>query len=437
MAQTVVMPKLGLTMTEGKIAAWLKKEGDAVKSGEGLFDVETDKLTNTIEASSDGILRKIIVAEGETVPCLEAIAIIAGADENIDGLVGASAAAPAAAAETEKPASAAAPSAPPAAAAGGVVVASPAAKKLAKDKGIDLAQVAGTGPKGRITIEDVEKFLASPAAAQPKASGLAAKMAADKGIDLSTVTASGGGRIMSADVKAAAGAGAAVPNAQEIKPLSGMRKVIAKRMRESQDISPTVNYVIPVDMTAMKAAKAELASEGIKVSYTDILVKLTARTLMEFPLLNCSIDGDTMILKNYVNMGVAVALNDGLLVPVVTNAHAKCITEISAEIKSLAEKARSGQISPDNLQGGTFTISNLGMFGIESFTPIINQPEVAILGANAMVDTVVAVDGVPTVRPIMKLSLTADHRAVDGAVAAQFMAKLKKYLEKPSLLLLG
>ncbi|MCD8349010.1 MAG: 2-oxo acid dehydrogenase subunit E2 [Planctomycetaceae bacterium] len=434
MAQTIVMPKLGLTMTEGRIAMWLKQEGDAVKTGEGLFEVETDKLTNTIEASADGVILKILHVSGDTVPCLTPIAILGVAGENIDNLVnaaGLSSQAPQSQPESIKKPQDEAPTA--ARAPGGRIVASPAARKFAEEKGVDLSMVTPTGPNRRITLEDVEKVAATGTAV--KASPLAAKIAADRGIDLANVPADG--RVMSANVLAYANAAQASEQLEEARPMSAMRKVIGKRMRESQDISPTVTFDISVDMTAMKAARAELLAEGVKVSYNDLLAKITARTLLEFPLLNCSVDGDTIILKRYVNLGVAVALPDGLLVPVVKNAHFKGIGEISGEIKTLAEDARKGSLSPDALTGGTFTISNLGMFGIESFTPIINQPEVAILGINAMQDSIVVVDGQPVVRPLMKMSLTADHRAVDGAVAAQFLAKLKKYLEKPCLLLLA
>jgi pyruvate dehydrogenase E2 component (dihydrolipoamide acetyltransferase) len=281
-------------------------------------------------------------------------------------------------------------------------------------------------------LKDVEDFIAGGGKPAVKASGLAAKMAADAGINLGDIP--GKGRIMAADVAAFASAGAQQA-LEETVPMSGMRKVIAKRMSESQHTSPTVCLDISVDMTAMKAARTELAAVGVKVSFTDLLVKITAKTLLEFPLLNCSVDGTNIIYKRYINMGVAVALPDGLLVPVVKNAHLKGLEAISAEIKSLAENARNGKLGPDALSGGTFTITNLGMYGIESFSPIINQPEVAILGVNTMIDTPVVADGAVLIRPIMKLSLTTDHRVIDGSVAAQFLSKLKSYLEKPVLLL--
>jgi pyruvate dehydrogenase E2 component (dihydrolipoamide acetyltransferase) len=432
MAQILVMPKLGLTMTEGTLVRWLKKEGEPVAAGEKLYEVETDKLTNTVESPAGGVLLKILVPEMQTVACLVPVGILGKAGEDISAL----AAAPSGGASqaSQQPAAPAEAQAPPeAASSGGARVnASPAARKLAKEKGLDLAKVPSPAPGARISLEDVEKYLASPAA-NVKASPLAAKMAAEQGINLADIPA-GGGRVMSADVAAFGQKTAAGPR-EETVPMTPMRRIIAKRMLESKNTSPTVSLDISIDMTALKSAREKLAAEKIKVSYTDLLVKLTAKALMDFPLLNSSVDGDSIIYKHYVNMGIAVALEDGLLVPVVRDAHLKGLAEISAEIKSLAESARAGTLNPDALRGGTFTITNLGMYGIESFSPIINQPEVAILGVNALADTVVAVNGAALVRPMMKLSLTTDHRVVDGAVAARFLARLKKLLEEPILAL--
>ena len=218
-------------------------------------------------------------------------------------------------------------------------------------------------------------------------------------------------------------------------PMSGMRRVIAKRMLESTQISPTVTFNIKADITAMKQFREDI-KETVKISYNDILVKILSKILLEFPLLNCSIDGNDIITRNYANIGVAVALPEGLLVPVVKYANVKGLKEISEEIKTMAEKARNNELSPDELTGGTFTISNLGMYGIESFSPIINQPESAILGVNSIREEAVVVNGELKIKPVMNLSLTADHRAVDGAVAAEFLAKFKEYIEKPGLLLL-
>ncbi|MCI2062762.1 MAG: 2-oxo acid dehydrogenase subunit E2 [Eubacteriaceae bacterium] len=453
MARELLMPKLGLTMKTGKIVKWYVKEGDKIASGDNIFDVENEKLTNTIQSPADGTLLKIILPEGGSAPVLDIVGVLGEEGEDISSII---AKAGKSGGETEPAAAAASPAATKTAAAekpaAGRIIAAPAAKKLAREKGVDLSLVAGSGPKGRIVEADVEKFLAeggAPASAQAeapagagevRATPLAEKMAQDKGIDLTKINTDG--RITAAEVAAfAAGnitapAGAAAVSRETREPMSGMRKVIAQRMRESQDISPTVTYNNSVDMTQMKAAKDALKKKGIKVSYTDLLVKMVSKALLEFPLVNCSIEGEEIIYHNYVNMGVAVALPDGLIVPVVDDADSRSLEDVSAQVKQMAADAREGKLNPDRLQGGTFTISNLGMYGIETFTPIINQPQVAILGVNAMIDTPVVIDGEITVRPIMALSLTADHRAVDGSKAAEFLQYLKSRMETPLLLLI-
>ena len=440
MATEVLMPKLGLTMTEGTIDEWKKKEGDTVQKGEILFSVATDKLTNDVEAEEDGVLLKILVPEGETVACKTLIGWLGKAGEAVpEGGAPASAAAPAAA-ETPAAAVSAPASAAPAHAVGAYIPATPYAKKLAKEKGFDLAQIPATGYKGVVVAKDVLGFTpaSAPAAAAVKASPLAAKVAADLGIDLNAVNAHG--RVLAQDIlaylentreKAEGGADAR----EEVKPMSGMRKAIAKNMLASVQTSPTVTFNLGIDMTEMKRYREQLKAKEIKVSYTDLLVKFVAKALTEFPLLNCSVEDNKIIYKHYVNMGVAVALDNGLVVPNITDADKKSLTEISAEVKELAKLAREGKLPPEKLRGGTFTITNLGMYGIESFTPIINQPEVAILGVNTMEDKVVVRNGEMVIRPIMNLSLTADHRVVDGSVAAQFLQRVKSLMENPALML--
>ncbi len=388
MAKEIVMPKLGLTMTEGTVSKWLKKVGDEVKEGEPLFEVETDKLTNTIEASASGVLRHIFVEEGTTVPLFGKLAIVAAADEDISALLGG--AAPAAAAAPEA-AAAPAPAAP-ARAAGERIIAAPAAKKLAKELGIDLALVTGTGPNGRITLDDVKNYKPAPAAPvveeapKTKASPLAAAVAKDLGIDLEKI--GGKDRVLAEDIlhylESTREKAAEEAPREEVVPMNGMRKAIARNMLNSHMTSPTVTANLSVDMSAMKGYREQLKAKEIKVSYTDLLVKFIAKALTEFPLLNCSVEDNKIIYKHYVNMGVAVALDNGLVVPNVTDADKKSLTEISKEIKELAKLAREGGLPMEKLQGGTFTITNLGMYGIESFTPIINQPEVAILGVTPM-----------------------------------------------------
>ena len=446
MATEVLMPKLGLTMTEDTIDEWKKNVGDTVKKGEILFSVETDKLTNDVEAEADGILLKILVPAGETVTCKTLVGWLGAAGEAVPDGAGA---APAQEAVSAAPAAADSAAAPAAAgavhAAGEYVPATPYAKKLAKEKGFDLTVIPATGYKGVVVARDVLGY--TPAAAAPaepavKASPLAEKVAADLGIDLKDVKAAHG-RILAEDLlryiaetreKADAGEAPAAER-EEVKPMSGMRKAIAKNMQNSHMTSPTVTFNLGIDMTEMKRYREQLKAKEIKVSYTDLLVKFVAKALTEFPLLNCSVEDNKIIYKHYINMGVAVALDNGLVVPNIADADKKSLTEISAEVKEMAKQAREGKLPPEKLRGGTFTITNLGMYGIESFSPIINQPEVAILGVNTMEDKVVVRNGEICIRPIMNLSLTADHRVVDGSVAAQFLQRVKSLMENPALIL--
>ena len=448
MATEVLMPKLGLTMTEGTIDAWKKNVGDTVQKGEILFSVETDKLTNDVEAEADGVLLKILVPAGETVACKTLIGWLGAAGEAVPDGGGS---APVQEAASAAPAAAASGAAAVPAAAGAVhaageyVPATPYAKKLAKEKGFDLTAIPATGYKGVVVARDVLGFTpaaAAPAAPAVKASPLAEKVAADLGIDLKDVKAAHG-RVLAEDLlryiaetreKKDAGEASAAER-EEVKPMSGMRKAIAKNMQNSHMTSPTVTFNLGIDMTEMKRYREQLKAKEIKVSYTDLLVKFVAKALTEFPLLNCSVEDNKIIYKHYINMGVAVALDNGLVVPNIADADKKSLTEISAEVKEMAKQAREGKLPPEKLRGGTFTITNLGMYGIESFSPIINQPEVAILGVNTMEDKVVVRNGEMCIRPIMNLSLTADHRVVDGSVAAQFLQRVKSLMENPALIL--
>lgn len=362
----IIMPKLGLTMTEGTVSEWFKAEGDYVEKGEALFSVTTDKLTNDVAATESGVLVKILVPADETA---EVQAVLAQIDENAERPEGVSAPeveeAPAAPAAVEEPK-------------GGD--ATPLAKKIAASRGVTIEEVRSR----RVTAREVEAFTK-----------------ADDG-----------------------------PR-EEVKPMSGMRKAIAKNMSASKEISPTVTFDISCDMTNAKAYREQLKTIDKKVSYTDIIVKCVAKALTEFPILNCSVDGNKIIYKHYVNVGVAVALPDGLLVPNIPDTDKKSIFEISEEVKSLAAACRGGNPPAERLRSGTFTITNLGMYDIESFTPIINQPEVAILGVNSMKDQLKLENGQVVAVPTMKFSLTADHRVIDGSVAAEFLQKMKKYIENP------
>jgi pyruvate dehydrogenase E2 component (dihydrolipoamide acetyltransferase) len=431
MAEFVLMPKMGLTMTEGFLTNWRKSEGDTVYKGDVLFDVETDKLTNEFEAKTSGFLRKILVNE-ETVKILVPVAIIGTADEDISELlkqaVGEAEAAP------EKEEAPIKEAVPTAAKIKDRVKISPRAKKTAQELNVDYNMVTGTGPDGAITEDDIRKFAEEKP--KNKISPTAAVVARQLSVDTEKIHKDT--RIMKEDVvkyKLDENLTKYADPQEYRSTMSTMRKVIAQRMLESVQISPTVSYNIKIDTTALKKLREELKDEA-KVSYTDIMVKIVSKALMDFPLLNSTVDGNVIVTRNYVNMGVAVALPAGLLVPVVKFSNVKGLKDISKEIKDLGERAKANKLTPDELTGGTFTISNLGMFGIESFTPIINQPEVAILGVNAIVQEPVAINGEIVIKPMMNLSLTADHRVVDGAVAAEFMSKLKEYMEKPGMLLL-
>ena len=453
MAQEVLMPKLGLTMTEGTIEEWKYKEGDSVKKGDILFSVATDKLTNDVEAEADGVLLKILLPEGETAPCKAVIAYIGEAGEVIaEG----GASAESTAAQAPASSAAAVPAKTPAVTRdpGTPVLASPAAKKLAKEKGVDLALVAGTGPKGRITLEDVEAYLTAPKANDPaaevKTSPLAAKLAKELGVDVSKIQTDG--RVMKADVLTAAGVCTAAPAAEAAPAIStgdndeapvkvnSLRRSIAANMSNSWHTSPRVTYTFAVDVTAMKALRAKLKDslkeQGIKLTYNHILMKVVAKALMEFPDVNASFADNMLTRHKHVNMGLAVAKGDGLIVPNVKNADSKSLAEIAKETEALIEATRSGNIDMKDMTGGTFTITSLGPYGVRSFSPIINQPELAILGVCDIVDTPIVCNGEIVIRPMMNLCLTADHRVVDGVMASKFMKRVVELLENLYLLLI-
>ncbi|HDK7157010.1 TPA: 2-oxo acid dehydrogenase subunit E2 [Clostridium botulinum] len=436
MGKLEVMPKLGLTMTEGELVKWHKKEGDTIKAGETLFDVTTDKLTNNVEAKTDGVVRKLLVDEGTVVECLKPVAIIGDKDEDISNLLKESLQ-DSKGNEVEKEVKESKEEIKDnrKIKKGERTKISPIAKRLAKENDVNIQLLDGTGPEGRIVLKDVESYIENNKN-NIKTSPVAEKMAKDLGVNLEDIKKDG--RIMKDDIlefiqKSTPSVGEDLMD-RRVK-MSTMRKVIASRMSESSKISPTVTYDIEVDMTNLKRLKEQIKDEW-KVTYTDLLVKIVSKVLIQYPLVNCSIEGDEMIFRNYANIGVAVALEEGLVVPVVKYANKKGLKDISIEVKELAQKAKNNGLTEENSTGGTFTITNLGMFGIKSFSPIINQPEVAILGVNMITNTPVVENGEIVIKPLMSLSLTADHRAVDGAVAAQFLKAVKKYMEKPELLIL-
>ncbi|MEA4848864.1 MAG: dihydrolipoamide acetyltransferase family protein [Clostridiaceae bacterium] len=432
MAEKITMPKLGLTMTEGTVVKWLKKEGEAVKEGEPLFEVETDKISNEIASTASGILLKIITAEGDKAKVKETVAVIGEAGENyLDALNGE------VPIERKKEEAGTTPKAEAVIKkekeASSYVLASPLAKKTAKDKGIELNRINGTGPKGRIVEKDVLDYKEQSV----RSSAMAVKTAERLGVDIGSISQST--RIMTEDVirfyKNNRIEEMAEPG-DTIVPMTQMRRVISERMSQSWNISPAVTYEISADMTKLSQLKNDL-KEFVKLTYTDLIVKIVSKVLLKHPALNSTIDSEReeIIQRNYVNMSVAVALKEGLIVPVVKYANIKDLKQISEEIKELAEKARTNTLTADDLSGGTFTVTNIGMYGIEAFSPIINQPQTAILGICTITNTPVVNEKLEIeVKPLMKLCLTADHRAIDGSVAAEFMQDIKKHMENPAFL---
>ncbi|MBM7642487.1 dihydrolipoamide acetyltransferase [Streptococcus loxodontisalivarius] len=461
MAIEVIMPKLGVDMQEGEIIEWKKAEGDEVKEGDILLEIMSDKTNMEIEAEESGVLLKIVKGDGEVVPVTETIAYIGQVGESIDV---AASAAPATEAVVEAPAAQEAPVAAPAIAPverqeGEKVRATPAARKAARDLNVDLNAVPGTGAKGRVHKSDVEDFKD----AAPKVSPLAGKMARDLGIDLTTVKGSGfRGKIMREDILAVlaanqpeeAKAAAPVkeeapakelPEGVEIIKMSAMRKAISKGMTHSYLTAPTFTLNYDIDMTNLMALRKQVLEPimnktGLKVTFTDLIGLAVTRTLMkeEHRYLNASLinDAQEIELHKFVNMGIAVGLDDGLVVPVVHGADKMSLSEFVVASKDVIKKAQSGKLKAAEMSGSTFSITNLGMFGTKTFNPIINQPNSAILGVAATVQTPVVVDGEIVIRPIMAMCLTIDHRLVDGMNGAKFMVDLKHLLENPLELLI-
>jgi len=453
MATKVFMEALSPTMEEGRLVKWLKNEGDQVKGGEPLAEVETDKAIMELVARGDGVLRKRLVNEGESRPVGQLVGVIAAPDENIDALIaeagaggqaGAAAAGQAAApaqsaARAQEPAAAAAPqaasqaqaaapppqekavaagapprttqAAPPAAAAtgsaggnGGHVRSSPLARRLAREQGLDLGQVQGSGPGGRIIRRDIEAAVAAGPAATARPAALGPRPSA--GADFEDVA------------------------------LTQIRKTIARRLAESIGPIPTFYLTAELDLsrvTEMREAMAQLGPE-FKVSVNDVLLKAVAIALSQHPEVNAHWLGDKIRYHNRVHLGMAVATNDGLIVPVIFDADTKRMSEISAEAKELAKLARDRKLKPEQYTGSTFSVSNLGMYGIDQFTAIINPPEVGIIAVGTAMDRVVSENGEFKVRKHLRLTMSCDHRAVDGAVGAQFLQTLRRLIENPLML---
>ena len=423
MALVITMPRLSDTMTEGVVAKWHVKVGDTVKEGMLLAEIETDKATMDFEAfpGQEGVLLHIGIGDGQMAPVDSLLCVLGAAGEDISALLQVGAPAAPAAAPVEAPAAAVAPAAVPVAVpapaavapapvapepapapvlSSGRVVASPLAKRLAEEKGIDLRAVAGSGDGGRIVKRDVDSFVPGTAAA------------------------------VAAPVFAGTEGYVDTPNTQ-------MRKTIARRLSESKFTAPHFYLKVTVDMSAAMAARAQLnAVADAKVSFNDLVVKASALALRKHPAINSAWMGDFIRTYHHVHVGVAVAVEDGLLVPVVRHADAKSLLAIGAEVKSFAQKAKDKKLQPSDWEGNTFTISNLGMFGIDEFTAIVNPPDACILAVGGIQEVPVVKNGQVVPGHTMKLTLSCDHRAVDGATGAAFLQTLKQYLEAPVTMLL-
>ncbi|MEJ5251225.1 MAG: 2-oxo acid dehydrogenase subunit E2 [Chthonomonadetes bacterium] len=453
MAEYFNLPMLGQTMEEGTITKWLKAEGDYIRRGDIIAEVMTDKANLEVDATFEGYLRKILVAEGETVPVNAPIAIVSKTpDEDISALLTAGAAPtpqPAEAkAEVKQPEPVrAVPIAEASTAAEERLFISPRARRLAQEKGVPLQALAGrgSGPQGRILERDVESVWQELSAARPRVTPLAEKVAAEAGVDVSAVAGTGvGGRVTKEDVMRATVPPAPKPaevsaGAQVVK-LAGLRKLVAENVVKGFFSAPPVTLVAEVDMTACVALREQLLPEvekayGTRLTYTDLIVKATARALREFPMMNSTLRENEIVLHPEVNIGVAVAVEDGLLVPVVKSADRKTLGEVSQELRELAERARAGKSTPEDLSGGTFTITNLGAYEVEMFNPVLVPGQTGILGVGRIAEKPAVRDGQVVARHLMNLCLTFDHRVLDGAPAARFLQRVKQLLETPLLIM--
>ena len=421
MAYELLMPQLGLTMEEGTVTTWLKQEGDAIKVGEPILEITTDKLTNEVISEYDGTLLKIVAQEGEDIPVKGLLAYIGQPGEAVGGAAAAAPAAQAAPAAAQAPAAAPAAIPAPAAAANGARIRiSPLARKTAAKLGVDYTGIAGTGAAGRIRQCDI---LAAAEAQKAAAAAAPAAVAAPEAPAAKPAAKSAGLELMEGDT---------------VIKLAGMRKVVSERMWASHNEIPPVTQNIKVDVTElMKFRKMLLETTGKKYSVNDLILKATAKCLRAHPEMLVSMDGNQIIQRAHVNLGMAVALDGGLIVPVIRDADKMGLDELAAAAKDLATRAKENKLGADEYKGSTFSVSNLGMFGIETFTPIINQPDAAILGVCAIQDEL-ALDAEGNVckKQVMRLSVTLDHRLLDGAVVAKFQMDLRDLLQSPMSILL-
>ena len=462
MAVEVIMPKAGSEMEEGEIVQWFKNEGDHVEEGEVLLEIVTDKVNMEVEAEATGTLLKILAQAGDVVPVVQTIAWIGEPGEKIPGASESGEVAPAETIIEKKVDYTPVKEVEKVDYSG--LRATPAARAYARKKGIDLSKVKGSGPKGRIHKDDVLDYKLN---SKVKISPLAERIAKIEGINTESIVGTGpNGKIMKADIMAvlhgatkveAAPKAEVAPKAPkapkapnenqwgvvETVPMSPMRKVISKRMSESYFSAPTFVVNVEVDMTELlalrkKVVDAIIEETGKKATVTDFISLAVINSLMKHPYVNASLSSDEkeMYLHHYVNLSIAVGMDSGLVVPVIKGADKMSLKELVVASKEITTKALNGKLKPDEMADSTFTISNLGMYGVKSFVPIINQPNTAILGVSATVPKPVVYNGEVTVRPIMTLTLTADHRVVDGLEGAKFMKTLKEAIENPLSLLI-
>jgi pyruvate dehydrogenase E2 component (dihydrolipoamide acetyltransferase) len=440
-AVNVMMPKWGLTMKEGKVSRWLKAEADAIRKGEPLFEVETEKITNVVEATVDGMLFQIVVPAGTVVPVGTVVAVIAEPGEQPDRVEGIRIGE-----ISEGPSPTGTRPAPPqpeAPAEKKFILASPAARRLAKEVGVDLTRVNGSGPEGRITEADVQHFHdEGPPAA--KMTPLAKEMARQAGMDISAIQGTGeGGKITKEDVQRVLAAQKPAPEtALAVKsiPFAGMRKSIAQNMHASLHTTAQLTAFAEVDVTEMvrfrdMVREAYRSDESVKVSHNDIILLAVSRALKRHPIMNSTLVGEEILLHQQVNLGIAVALAEGLIVPVLHNVDRIGLLEIARGARELARKAREGTLTVDEVTGGTFTITNMSMFQVDGVTPILRPPETGILGVGRIKEKPAVFNGQIAIRSMMFLSLTFDHQVVDGAPANQFLGTMAAYLENPYLIM--
>jgi pyruvate dehydrogenase E2 component (dihydrolipoamide acetyltransferase) len=449
MATEIIMPKAGMDMEEGTIIKWLVSEGDKVDTGDPILEILTDKVNMEVEAETTGTILKIAAKEGDVLPVFTVIGYIGKEGEQVPD---ASSSAPAKEEKPEKEQkqesikSEAMPKQDESVDESGKVRATPAARKAGREKNIDLKLVKGSGPKGRVHVADVESFKSV------KATPLAAKIAEVEDIDLSEVKGTGfGGKITKDDLISKDETGKAVSATKEEKPVEakerklipmvGMRKIIADRMLESVKKAATVGLDIEIDMTAAiklrSAMKDRILKETEKkITYTDLIIMAVSKALVKYPIVNSTLTDEGILLNEDVNMGLAVGLDNGLMVPVIKATDKMSLTEIVQKRTDTVTRTVKGKIKPDELQGSTFTISNLGMFDTVKFTSIINQPNSAILSVGAILERMRVIDGEPKVRSVMNMTLTMDHRVMDGVDGAKFLQYLKDLMEDPTLMLL-